>query len=80
MQTMASAVWTQARPSRDQQQRCDSPSGPGFWCRCVLAAAGWLQGVRRLFAACRFGSSQPGWTLGFCRCYVVRNALGTVLV
>jgi hypothetical protein len=33
-----------------------------------------------LFAACRFGSSQPGWTLGFCRCYVVRNALGTVLV
>jgi len=56
---VASAVWTQARPSVDQQQRCDRAPDSGVCRRCVLAAAAWLQGVRRLLAAWWFGKSRP---------------------
>jgi hypothetical protein len=48
----------QARPSRDQQLRFDDASDLDICCRCVSAAAGWLQGVRCLFAA------WPGSTIG----------------
>jgi hypothetical protein len=42
----------QARPLLDQQGCRDRGSDLGVWCRCVSAAAGWLQSVRRPFAAC----------------------------
>jgi hypothetical protein len=45
----------QAQPSLDQQQRCDGASHLGVCCRCVSVGTGWLQGVRRLFAACWLG-------------------------
>ena len=50
--TAASAVRTQASLSYDQRRCWDCVSDLGVWCRCVSAAATWLQDVRRLFAAC----------------------------
>jgi hypothetical protein len=32
-----------------------TPLTLAFGCRCVSVAAGWLQGIRRLFAACWLG-------------------------
>jgi hypothetical protein len=58
----------QASPLPDQPQCFDRAADLGVWCRCVSAAVGWLQGVRRLFAACRD------------QVWLVRNDLGTVMV
>jgi hypothetical protein len=43
---------TTTTSSTDQRPCCESGSGLGVWCRCVSAGALWLQGVRRLCAAC----------------------------
>jgi hypothetical protein len=41
----------QVRLSPDHRRCWDRAPDLGVWCRCVPAAAGWLQGVRRLLAA-----------------------------
>jgi hypothetical protein len=46
----------QARPSRGQRRCWECACDLGVCCRCMSAAAAWLQGVRRLFAACWSGS------------------------
>ena len=54
---MPAVVGTQPRSLCEEQGCFGGAYDLGGCCRCASAAAGWLQGVRRPFAACRLGLS-----------------------